>query len=224
MTRPLRSRRITRPSSLLRVVPSLCLALVLSPSRGLRLGFSLGIEATGSKVPCSEPDPRSRRLYAGRRMDRIQAPSMLIPGQPPLPGFDVVYTISVPHQRFTCVRLRGPHLTRSRRAVYTRRFPRRLLTVAARAGLWPGSVPRPRKTSFHLEHSFSLHTVIAIFADDHVSQQPRRGEPLLNRRQWLFGGDNLWSPPNPDSTALCSHARHAYFNRTCSITVSFAGT
>jgi len=52
MTQPLRSRRITRPSSLLRVVPPLCFASVLSSSRGVRLDFSLGIEATGSKVPC----------------------------------------------------------------------------------------------------------------------------------------------------------------------------
>src|SRR4051794_18755270 len=52
MTRPLRSDRITRRSSLLRAVPPLCLASVLKPSWGLHLGVSLGIEATGSKVPC----------------------------------------------------------------------------------------------------------------------------------------------------------------------------
>ncbi len=52
MTQPLRSRRITHPSSLLRVVPPLCLASVLSSLRGLRLDFSLDIEATGSEVPC----------------------------------------------------------------------------------------------------------------------------------------------------------------------------
>jgi hypothetical protein len=51
MTRPLRSRRITRRSPLLRAIPPLCSASVLSPSRGLRLGLSLGLGTTGSKVP-----------------------------------------------------------------------------------------------------------------------------------------------------------------------------
>jgi len=51
MTRPLRSRRVTRRSSLLRAVPPLCSASVLSPLRGLRLGLSLAIGTTGSKVP-----------------------------------------------------------------------------------------------------------------------------------------------------------------------------
>jgi len=48
--------------TLLRVVPSLCLAVeaappssVLSASRGRRLRLSLCIETTGSKVPCLSP-------------------------------------------------------------------------------------------------------------------------------------------------------------------------
>ena len=35
-----------------------------------RLSFSLGIGATGSRVPQKEPDPGSRRLQAGRRSGR----------------------------------------------------------------------------------------------------------------------------------------------------------
>jgi len=42
-------------SSLLRIVPPLCLASVLLASRGFRLRLSLCIETTGSKVPCSSP-------------------------------------------------------------------------------------------------------------------------------------------------------------------------
>jgi hypothetical protein len=53
------------------------------------LGFSLGIEATGSKVPC----PSLIRALAAFMPDatwaRLQAPPMLIPEQPPLPGFGV---------------------------------------------------------------------------------------------------------------------------------------
>jgi len=47
----LRSSPITGLSSLLRVAPSLCFALVLSRSWGFHLRFSLDIEATGSHVP-----------------------------------------------------------------------------------------------------------------------------------------------------------------------------
>ncbi len=43
--------RVSPVSQLLRVAPPLCLASVLSSSRGLHLDFSLCIEATGSHVP-----------------------------------------------------------------------------------------------------------------------------------------------------------------------------
>ena len=51
LTQTLRSSSITEPSSLLRVVPPLCLASVLSHLWGLHLRFSLNIETTGSRVP-----------------------------------------------------------------------------------------------------------------------------------------------------------------------------
>ena len=53
---PLRSMPITGTSTLLQAHPPLCLASVLWPSWGFHLGFSLGIEATGSQVPCSSQD------------------------------------------------------------------------------------------------------------------------------------------------------------------------
>jgi len=61
---------------------------------------------------------------------------------------------------------------RSCRTFYTRRFPRRLLTAAVRAGLWPGPVTRPRGTYPHLRHSFSLHTVVAILGRDDLGRHP----------------------------------------------------
>ena len=51
MTQPLRSIPITEASSLLRAVPPLCSASVLSSSWDLHLDFSLSIRTTGSHVP-----------------------------------------------------------------------------------------------------------------------------------------------------------------------------
>jgi len=175
MTRPLRSRCITHPSSLLRVVPPLCLASVRSSLRVVRLDFSLYIEATGSKVPC----PSLICALAAFVPDAAWARYRL------LPRLSWSYhrlqfrrqrdTVSTPHQRFTCVRLRRSHLMRSRRTFCTRRFPQRLLTAAVRAGLWPGPVTRPRGTYPHLRHSFSLHTTVAVL-------EFLRSLPLTTRR------------------------------------------
>ncbi|MGA7145900.1 MAG: hypothetical protein WBY47_15480, partial [Desulfobacterales bacterium] len=60
---PLRSICITQISSLLRVVPPLCLASVLSHLWGLHLCFSLNIETTGSHVP-------------HKSLDQVHAPSL----------------------------------------------------------------------------------------------------------------------------------------------------
>ena len=91
VARPLRSSRITQPSSLLRIVPPLCLASVLWSSWGHHLDFSLGIEATGSQVPCTSLNSDSRRLNAGCRAGSKQVSSALIPGQHLLPGFDITF-------------------------------------------------------------------------------------------------------------------------------------
>jgi len=45
------------------------------------LGLSLGIAIEGSRSSTSEPEPRWRCLYAGRRMANKQASAMLFPGQ-----------------------------------------------------------------------------------------------------------------------------------------------
>ena len=100
----------------LRAHPPLCLASVLWPSWGFHLGFSLGIEATGSQVPCTSQD-RTRATFMPDATLAVSGYSPeLIPGQRLAPGFDVVLTLSTRHQWFTCVRLSDPHLTRSRRA------------------------------------------------------------------------------------------------------------
>ena len=85
-----------------------------SPPRGSSTcGFSLGIGAVGSHVP-HESLVRARAAFmptatwAGDRR-----PPGFIPGQRLDPGFDGVPTLSTRHQRFTHVRLPGPHLMES---------------------------------------------------------------------------------------------------------------
>ena len=77
------------------------------------LSFSLGHR--GDRFPRSvhEPDPESRRLYAGCRPGSNQASPRLVPGQRLLPGFDIVDTLSTRHRRFAFARLSEPHLTGS---------------------------------------------------------------------------------------------------------------
>jgi hypothetical protein len=53
------------------------------------LGFSLNIEATGSKVPCPSLIRALAAFVPDAAWAGLQAPPMLIPGQSPLPGFDV---------------------------------------------------------------------------------------------------------------------------------------
>ncbi len=52
-----------------------------------------------------EPDPCSRRIYAGHHLANKQAPARLITGQRNGPAFDVIYHVSTRHPRFTFVRL-----------------------------------------------------------------------------------------------------------------------
>src|SRR5712691_2051967 len=74
----------------------------------------------GTRFPRSaqEPGPRSRRLHAGRHPSSRQAPARAAPGVASRPGFGAINRLSTRHQRFTRVRLRGPYLTRSRRAFF----------------------------------------------------------------------------------------------------------
>src|SRR5215471_10001457 len=76
------------PSSLLRIGPPQCSASVLSPRGFRRLGFSLGIRATGSCSSAQKPASGSRPLYAGRRLPSNQAPDRLVSEGPRTSGFD----------------------------------------------------------------------------------------------------------------------------------------
>src|SRR5215469_656832 len=87
LTRPLCSSPITGLSSLLRVGPPQCSALVLSPRGFGRLCFSL-IGATGSCSSVQPPASASRPLYAGGHLLSPQASSRFIPGKRFGPGFD----------------------------------------------------------------------------------------------------------------------------------------
>lgn len=96
-------------------------------SRSFRhLSFSLRIGTTGSPVPhrslirvlaASMPG-------AGGALSRpIDGRPHLIPETSLFPGFDTVEVISTRHQRFTCVQLLEPHLTRSLPRLFHRRSP-----------------------------------------------------------------------------------------------------
>src|ERR1700692_2883407 len=83
------------------------------PYGDLPFGFLPSHRGTGSHVPCKSP----AQLHAAFMPDVVRAairPSPgLVPGQRLLPGFDIVYTLSTPHQRFARARLSEPYLTGS---------------------------------------------------------------------------------------------------------------
>ncbi|EQC00791.1 putative transposase [Photorhabdus temperata subsp. temperata M1021] len=88
--------------------------------------FSLCIGVTGSHVPHKSLD----RLHAAFMPDAAQAvnrlPPALIPQERLHCGFDIIYTLSTHHQRFTFVRLFDPYLIGSR----ARPFPISLTTTS----------------------------------------------------------------------------------------------
>src|SRR5512144_920105 len=167
-TRPLRSTPITGLRRYYETARP-CAPRRYSPPRGFRrLGFSLRRPATGQRCATGrphhrgdrfprsapEPEPGSRHLHAGHRLASQQAPARLIPGDAPAPGFDVAYSLSTRHQWFTCVRLPGPHLTRSRRALSA------TLTTTAldRSSLrWFAASPCRATAEDHPPHGRPLH-------------------------------------------------------------------
>jgi hypothetical protein len=124
-----------------------------------------------------EPEPNSRRLWAGCRTGRRQAPPVLVPGKLQRPGFDIDYGVSTRHRRFTCVRLFGSYLTRSSRAFSEDASHDGSLPTQLLGGLRPGPATRSREVNSHLMHSFSLHTAVAPLVRQAPQFLPRLRPP-----------------------------------------------
>jgi hypothetical protein len=150
-TRPLRSSLITRPSSLLRAGPPLCLASVLSPTWPWPPGVLPLDDQGADNTPCNrshvsrrqillfharacnELTPPLHRTPPGPRAGSSLAPDTpegraLVPGLDTCPGFDVVaYTFDASAVVYTCSSSRrspDPLIAGLLRS----RFPPRLLT------------------------------------------------------------------------------------------------
>ena len=132
------------------------------------LSFSLGIETTGSHVPCKRLDQGHATFMPDAIWTVSRPPSRLIPGHPVFPGFDIIHSLSTRHQRFTRVRLLGPHLTRvslpfpstlTTRALYPRSL-RRFGTCSCKPiprGP-PSSLAQHRRPFRSLGRAFMAHT------------------------------------------------------------------
>ena len=150
------------------------------------LSFSLGIETTGSHVPCKSLDQGHATFMPDAIWTVSRSSSRLIPGHSIFPGFDIIHSLSTRHQWFTCVRLLGPHLTR-----VSLPFPSTLTTRA----LYPRSLwrfetcsckPVPRgqpsslaqhRTPYHsLGCAFMAHIELRI----HISRSGDESEPWRN--------------------------------------------
>lgn len=70
--------------------------------------------------------------------------------------------LSTPHQRFTCVRLHDPYLTRSMSCLFLTRSPPRLLSAAAVGGLQPPPARRLRRAFLHLLRSTAARRASAL--------------------------------------------------------------
>src|SRR6266436_9962605 len=83
----LRSSSITEPSTLLRTAPPLCPASVLWSSQFQPLGLLPSHRDDRFSRSIQEPDPASRRLYAGCRSGSLQDYSRTRPGSSTHPRF-----------------------------------------------------------------------------------------------------------------------------------------
>ena len=93
------------------------------------------------------------RVPVGHKAGPTHGSPHLIPGTALLPSFDTVLVISTRHQRFTCVQLHGPHLTRSCRAFSIDAHHQGTVSPAARGGLMPAPAHRHRGALPHLRQS-----------------------------------------------------------------------
>jgi hypothetical protein len=149
----LRSSSITEPSTLLRTAPPLCPALVLWSSQFQPLGLLPSHRDDRFSRSVQEPDPASRRLYAGCRSGSLQDYSRTRPGSSTRPRFR--------HHPWhfdtsSAVRSRSPLRTipdgiKSR--LLLQRSPPSLLTTAACSGLTPAPDRRRRGAHPHLSYS-----------------------------------------------------------------------
>ena len=174
--RPLGSSPITGPSSLLRAVPSQCLASVLCRLRCSPLAV-LPLAGRGALCPferpdsyrsdwfsCSMPAPAtsSRHLYTGHHQGNKQAAPWLrahpverafVPGVRSTPSFGAIVpsvdASAVVHTCSSSRRTPDPLIA----GLLPQRSPRRLLTGAACGGLGSPPARRARRANLHHWHS-----------------------------------------------------------------------
>ncbi len=161
------------------------------------MSFSLGIETTGSHVPCKRLDQGHATFMPDAIWTVSRPPSRLIPGHPIVPGFDIIHSLSTRHQWFTRVRLLGPHLTRvslpfpstlTTRALYPRSL-RRFGTCSCKPvprGL-PSSLAQHRTTYRSSGCAFMAHIGPKIHTSrsgDESARWRNSGVPNLSRNSF----------------------------------------
>ena len=146
---PLRSARVTRLQRYYGLIRPCATPWYYRPRGSSPCGFPLTSWTPGSHVPRESPD-RDHAAFMPVTTESVSRYRLgWVPGQRLKPGFGDVPTLSTPHQRFTCVRLLGPHLTGSGRP-----FPETLTTMAfdhssfRRFGTWScNPIPRDLPSS-----------------------------------------------------------------------------
>ena len=160
---------------------------------------SLRIGTTGSHVPHESLDQARAAFVPDITQAVSRAPLGLVPGQPPCPVSMSTRYFSTRHQRFTCVRLPDPYLTRCPRAFSS---PLTTLALYQRSVRWFGTwsctpVPRGPPSSL-VQHCFPFRLAAfgcAFVAQgarrtcwSHVGQQPRLRTPRAGRQRRLAQG------------------------------------
>ena len=111
----------------------LSLPKALSKLAGILISENLPYLSFSQHNPRSmqKPRPSSCHLYAGGRLGSKQVSPKLVQNQTQELSFDLVFTVSTPHQWFAGTHLLGPHLPRSFAVTFPQRSPPWLLTTAA---------------------------------------------------------------------------------------------
>jgi hypothetical protein len=138
--------------------------------------------------------PPPRRTPPGQSAGTRQAH----PGALARPRFRCHLSRSTRHQRFTHVRLLGPHLTRSMTRLFPQRSAPRLLTDAPCGGLRPPPAGRPRSPRPHGRFSIS---------DAAPHPAVRSSKSRLLQRSWSHSQAGFHGVSEPDRSARLAKTR-----------------
>src|ERR1019366_8231018 len=153
---------VSGTSPLLRVVPPLVSASVLSPSWFFHLRLLRSHRSPRFPRSAQSPPTSSGHLNAGCRFGPKTGAAKACPAVTTPCGFDIVPTLSTRHQWFPCGPLLASHLTWFFPGLFLPCSRPGLLTTAAEGGLEPAPASRFRGANPHRSNSYTHGPLLGL--------------------------------------------------------------